>query len=204
MRLPSRQDRSHGQELGFAPGPGVKQALKGQQQGYYDGGQGRHTRPLVVIWSSLPGSYNLSSFCTKSRVETRQLKTPNRNLRSTHRRPRLRHANVQSPAGVPRFGYAGPDRRKKSLAGRVPEGLPVSTVPTCREHHRRWARRLFGRPLRLFPSRLPSVHALVLRVRTIPQRHGDELLRRATLYGTPHRHLLPRRYRPELGAPRPK
>ena len=31
-------------------------------------------------------------------VETRQLKTPNRNLRSTHRRPRLRHANVQSPA----------------------------------------------------------------------------------------------------------
>ena len=45
---------------------------------------------------------------------------------------------------------------------------------------------------------------LVLRVRTIPQRHGDELLRRATLYGTPHRHLLPRRYRPELGAPRPK
>ena len=31
------------------------------------------------------------------RVETRQLKTPNRNLRSTHRRPRLRHANVQSP-----------------------------------------------------------------------------------------------------------
>ena len=45
----------------------LKQALKGQQQGYYDGGQGRHTRPLVVIWSSLPGSYNLSSFCTKSR-----------------------------------------------------------------------------------------------------------------------------------------
>ena len=44
-----RQDRSHGQELGFAPGPGVKQVLKGQQQGYYDCGQGRHTRPLVVI-----------------------------------------------------------------------------------------------------------------------------------------------------------
>ena len=62
-----RQDRSHGQELGFAPGPGVKQALKGQQQGYYDCGQGRHARPLVVIWSSLPCSYNLSSFCTKSR-----------------------------------------------------------------------------------------------------------------------------------------
>ena len=61
-----RQDRSHGQELGFAPGPGVKQVLKGQQQGYHDCGQGRHTRPLVVIWSSLPGSYNLSSFCTKS------------------------------------------------------------------------------------------------------------------------------------------
>ena len=48
-----RQDRSHGQELGFAPGPGVKQALKGQQQGYHDGGQGGHTRPLVVIWSEL-------------------------------------------------------------------------------------------------------------------------------------------------------
>ena len=61
-----RQDRSHGQELGFAPGPGVKQVLKGQQQGYYDCGQGRHTRPLVVIWSSLPCPYNLSSFCTKS------------------------------------------------------------------------------------------------------------------------------------------
>ena len=30
-------------------------------------------------------------------VETRQLKTPNRNLRSTHRRPRLHHPNVQSP-----------------------------------------------------------------------------------------------------------
>ena len=67
MRLPGDRDRSHGQELGFAPGPGVKQALKGQQQGYYDCGQGRHTRPLVVIWSSLPCSYNLSSFCTKSR-----------------------------------------------------------------------------------------------------------------------------------------
>ena len=63
--LAGRQDRSHGQELGFAPGPGVKQALKGQQQGYYDCGQGGHTRPLVVIWSSLPCSYNLSSFCTK-------------------------------------------------------------------------------------------------------------------------------------------
>ena len=61
-----RQDRSHGQELGFAPGPGVKQALKGQQQGYHDCGQGRHARPLVVIWSSLPCPYNLSSFCTKS------------------------------------------------------------------------------------------------------------------------------------------
>ena len=61
-----RRDRSHGQELGFAPGPGVKQVLKGEQQGYYDCGQGRHTRPLVVIWSSLPCSYNLSSFCTKS------------------------------------------------------------------------------------------------------------------------------------------
>jgi hypothetical protein len=30
-------------------------------------------------------------------VETRQLKTPSRNLRSTHRRPRLHHPNVQSP-----------------------------------------------------------------------------------------------------------
>ena len=63
-----RQDRSHGQELGFAPGPGVKQVLKGQQQGYHDCGQGGHARPLVVIWSSLPCSYNLSSFCTKQRV----------------------------------------------------------------------------------------------------------------------------------------
>ena len=36
-------------------------------------------------------------------VETRQLKTPSRNLRSTHRRPRLHHPNVQSPAGTP--GY---------------------------------------------------------------------------------------------------
>ena len=31
-------------------------------------------------------------------VEPRQLKTPSRNLRSTHRRPRLHHPNVQSPA----------------------------------------------------------------------------------------------------------
>ena len=30
-------------------------------------------------------------------VETRQLKTPSRNLHSTHRRPRLHHPNVQSP-----------------------------------------------------------------------------------------------------------
>ena len=45
----------------------LKQALKGQQQGYHDCGQGRHARPLVVIWSSLPCSYNSSSFCTKSR-----------------------------------------------------------------------------------------------------------------------------------------
>ena len=67
-----RQDRSHGQELGFAPGPGVKQVLKGQQQDYYDCGQGGHTRPLLVIWSSLPCSYNLSSFCTKSRFQPRQ------------------------------------------------------------------------------------------------------------------------------------
>ena len=50
----------------------VKQALKGQQQGYNDGGQGRHARPLVLIWSSLPCSYNLSSFCTKSRFQPRQ------------------------------------------------------------------------------------------------------------------------------------
>ena len=49
-----RQDRSHGQELGFAPGPGVKQALKGQQQGYHDCGQGGHIRPFGMIWSSLP------------------------------------------------------------------------------------------------------------------------------------------------------
>ena len=72
MRLPGDRIRSHGQELGFAPGPGVKQVLKGQQQGYYDCGQGGHTRPLVVIWSSLPCSYNLSSFCTKSRFQPRQ------------------------------------------------------------------------------------------------------------------------------------
>ena len=39
-----------------------------------------------------------SKLCTKSRVETRQLKTPRRNLRSTHRRPRLHRPNVQSPA----------------------------------------------------------------------------------------------------------
>ena len=53
-------------------GPGVKQVFKGQQQGYYDCGQGRHTRPLVVIWSSLPCSYNLSSFCTKSRYPAKR------------------------------------------------------------------------------------------------------------------------------------
>ena len=33
-------------------------------------------------------------------VELRQWKTPSRNLRSTHRRPRLHHPNVQSPAGT--------------------------------------------------------------------------------------------------------
>ena len=33
-------------------------------------------------------------------VETRQLKTPSRNLSSTHRRPRLHHPNVQSPGKV--------------------------------------------------------------------------------------------------------
>ena len=74
MRLPG--DRiAHGQELGFAPGPGVKQVLKGQQQGYHDCGQGRHARPLVVIWSSLPCSYNLAIFCTKSRYLVRHHKT---------------------------------------------------------------------------------------------------------------------------------
>ena len=74
MRLPG--DRiaptarsSHRQELSLAPGPGVKRMLKGQQQGYHDGGQGRHARPLVVIWSSLPCSYNFSRFCTKSSPE---------------------------------------------------------------------------------------------------------------------------------------
>ena len=33
-------------------------------------------------------------------VETRQLKTPSRNLSSTHRRPRLHHPNVQSPDNI--------------------------------------------------------------------------------------------------------
>ena len=57
---------------------GVKQVLKGQQQGYYACGQGRHTRPLVVIWSSLPCSYNLSSFCTKSSQECDPRNLPDR------------------------------------------------------------------------------------------------------------------------------
>ena len=46
--------------------------LKGQQQSYNDFGQGRHIRPFVVIWSSLPCPCDLSRFCTKSRVRERR------------------------------------------------------------------------------------------------------------------------------------
>ena len=45
------------------------------------------------------------------------MKTPNRNLRSTHRRPRLGHANVQSPANGC-GGWTRPIARSRNVHGK--------------------------------------------------------------------------------------
>ena len=73
--------------------------------------------------------------CTKPRVETRQLKTPSRNLSSTHRRPRLHHPNVQSPAKARRNIPRAPFMSRsipKPFSSRITLALPnlVFTVPS--------------------------------------------------------------------------
>ena len=59
-------------------------------------------------------------------VETRQLKTPSRNLRSTHRRPRLHHPNVQSPANNRVTGGKVISSKTKPSASRAAAALRLA------------------------------------------------------------------------------
>ena len=66
--LAGSQYRADQQDLGFQPGRVAKQRGEGMEYGYHRVGQGEHCLAFFQEGpASLPCSYNLSSFCAKSR-----------------------------------------------------------------------------------------------------------------------------------------